>query len=175
MGTTFNITLQATLLSQLDNKWLVTSTGAEDIPIALIVDTNVKNALLTLQTIFKAQPALVIGCVTKHCKAIVSGVHMFEEAAASANVPPEWASAPLIGITKANPQPEDDPTLYEVEYVQAGEAVRYIRGYVDPYLYKVINYIANDYAANPALYYYVLTNYISKFKKHLEEETETNA
>lgn len=175
MGTTFNITLQATLLSQLDNKWLITSTGAEDIPIALIVDANVKNALFTLQTIFKAQPSLVIGCVTKHCKAIVSGVHMFEEEAASANVPPEWASVPLIGITKANPQPEEDPTLYEVEYVQAGEAVRYIRGYVDPYLYKVIKYIANDYAANPALYYYVLTHYISKFKKHLTKETETNA
>lgn len=175
MATMFNITLQATLLSQSDGKWLVTSTGAEDIPIALVVDTNVKNALFALQTIFKAQPALVIGCITKHCKTIVHGIHMFEEAAASANIPAEWASAPLIGITKANPQPEDEPTLYEVEYVQAGDAVRYIRGYVDPQLYKVIKYIATDYAANPALYYYVLTNYISKFKTHLEKETETDA
>lgn len=175
MATTFNITLQATLLSQADNKWLVTSTGAEDIPIALIVDTNVKNALFTLQTLFKASPALVIGCITKHCKSIVSGVHMFEENAASADVPAEWASVPLIGITKANPQPEDEPTLYEVEYVQAGEAARYLRGYIDPNLYKAINYIAEDYAANPSLYYYVLTNYISKFKTHLEKETGTNA
>lgn len=175
MATMFNITLQATLLSQADNKWLITSTGAEDVPIALVVDTNVKNALFALQAVFKAQPALVIRCVTKHCKAIVTGVHVFEEAAASADIPIEWASAPLIGITKANPYPEEEPTLYEVEYVQAGEAVRYIRGYIDPSLYKAINYIAEDYAANPALYYYVLTNYISKFKTHLEKETETNA
>lgn len=170
MNTTFDISLQATLLSNTDKKYLITSTGEYDIPIAIIVDENVKNALMDINALFKSKSAFLTHCLRKHVKSIVYGVHMFEDAAAASTPPPDWALKPLIGITNAIPSPDEDPTMYEVEYVQVGEAVRYIRGYVDPYLYAVIKYIAKDYSANPALYYYVLTNCISKFKKHIDKE-----
>lgn len=170
----YNITLQATLLSESEGKWLVTSKGETDLPAAFIVDTAVKDALLSACALYNAHPLVFTACLRSHYKAIIAAVHGFETAAAAAAVPAEWASAPLIGITSAAGTPEEEPTAYAIKYVQPGEAARYLEGIAEPALYKALFYIIKDYSANPALWYFVLTRYLSKFKAHIESESEEN-
>lgn len=168
----YNISLQATLLSESEGKWLVTSKNDGDLPAAFTVDTAVKDALLFADGLYRSHPTAVTACIKKHYKAIVSAVHSFEAQAAGTQAPPEWATPPLIGITEADKA--EDSEEYSVKYVLAGEAVRYLKGTVDAELYAGLSYIASDWSENPALWYFVLTKYMAKFKSHIETESEEN-
>lgn len=172
VSTTYiNITLQATLLSRDEGKWLITSTSSKDVPLAMVVDTDTKNALMQFQEFYQKAPKKVINCVLKHYQKIVSMVHIFEADANAAPQPPAWAKVPLMGESTATLHTSDDeaiPNMYEVEYVNTGEAVRALRGYMDENLYTALSYIINDYTANPGLYYYVFTKYASKFIQHID-------
>lgn len=174
MPAEYNITLQATLLSENEKKWLVTSVEEKDIPAVFVVDENLKNALLSLAYVFKAYPKIIQKCLLKHYKALTSGVHSLESEISEYDTPPQWALVPIIGITR-EVLPDENDECYKIEYIISGEAARFFSCKLTAPLYEAVKYIAEDYSKHPFLWYSALTKYISKFGKHLKKEAEADA
>lgn len=174
MSAEYNLTLQATLLSETEKKWLLTSVSSNDIPLAIVVDEAMKKSILLIQRLFKCYPRAFLKCLSEHYGAIIAGVHDLAAEAEGKEVS-EWAAFPIFGITGYKAYTEGTAERYKIEYVISGNASRYIKGDVDSKLYEAIRYISEDYAKHPQLWYYALTNCLALFKAHIKTEGEANA
>lgn len=143
------------------------SANTDDDPsIALVVNETVKNMLIYFNSLYNKASSKVLKCIENHYKAIISGVHLFEEESAETDTPSEFASAPLIGISESVKVGSED-ALTHIRYISPGEAARYMDAVIDSSLIEPLTAITTDYAKNPKLWYYVLNKYKSVFTKHI--------
>ena len=171
--TKINLTLQATLLSAADNKYLVTSVGDNDLPVALVVDQTTAETLLNFSEFYNKMPDRMLNIVRTKYRAIASAVHMFEEDVTETTPDiPLYMLEPLkLNKTTVMHETtvEDTPVLkFEVECASSQDAFRYFYGVFDEALYNALDYLLTDYQAHTTLYHYVFNKYISKFYKYLE-------
>lgn len=169
-NTSLSLHLQATLWSLSEDKWLITSTKKDDVPVSIIVDSAYKDAILAFQEFYNELPTLVVRIIKDKYRALISFVHRFDQEADLFDTANSLQSlSPLIGITNEETIEgnENIPTIKKIEYIVNNDGMRYVQGCIDEDLYIALSAIANDWKSNQKTYHYVLSKYFSKFESYI--------
>ncbi len=193
----FSIHLSANQID--DDVYLITTTISEEPPAVFAVNTEMKNAIFSMQDYINENPHKIRRILMYHTQGILNGVWLLRERANAyyEDNPelPNFLLCPLVGnpaikdlsknaVVMQNeniPDPieqqlDDEEIIYELTYCKSGTAARFIHGKINKIMCNSLMRIINHYNRRPKLWYFALTQCLPDFMewvdRHYGEEEE---